>query len=271
MTLLRVNLNTMREEVISRFPSKRDVRKTLVALSAAARAEWISLASDQLKSSSRDYIQGIGEPVVGERSATIQLTGTVPNMVEEGWPPTDLRSTVLKSPHAHVSKDGSKYLAIPFRHGVPGSGGRNVGNPMPKPIHNVARHLAASQTTSALRELTGSRRDFGGRLGLHSSHMNKKAHAILESKEKDWHSTSIYTGMIRKVSSYGKTAKGKVTIQSSYQTFRTISSKVRNAPEHWQHPGIQARQLAVKVQDFVRSIAGQVIFDATSSGRRRKR
>lgn len=268
MTLIRVNMSGLREEVISRLPARGDLRKGLIALSAAARAQWISEASDNLKSTSQEYIQGIGEPVVGEKTATIQLTGTLPNMVEEGWPETDLRTTVLRSPKAHTAKDGSKYLAVPFRHGAPGTSGRNVGNPMPKPIHNVARHLAATQTTSALSDLTGSRKSWGGRLGPDSSHMNRSARKILESKEKSWHSTSIYTGMIRKVASYGKTRTGKVVTQSSYQTFRMISSRVRNAPQHWQHPGIEARQFAVKVQDFVRSIAGQVFQDSTK-GRRR--
>jgi hypothetical protein len=190
-------------------------------------------------------------------------------MVEEGWPETDLRTTVLRSPHAHIAKDGSKYLAIPFRHGAPGSSGRNVGRPMPKPIHNVARYLAATQTASGLGGQP-SRQQAGDRLGLASSHMNRSARNILESKEKPWHTTSIYTGMIRKVSSYGKGAKGKAVMQSSYQTFRTISSNVRNAPEHWRHPGIEARELAVKVQTFVGSIAGQVFQDAVrGSGRRR--
>lgn len=269
MPMITVNLATVREEVISRLPAKGDVRKALIALSAAARAEWIAQASDHLKSTSRDYIQGIGEPVVAEKSATIQLTGTLPNMVENGWPETDLRKTVLTSPHARTAKDGSKYLAVPFRHGTPGTGGRNVGNPMPKPIHNVARHLTSTQTAAALREMAG-RKQWGGRLGLDSPHMNRKARDILSKKEKEWHSTSIYSGMIRKVASYGKTAKGAPVMQSSYQTFRTISSRVRNAPEHWLHPGIEARNFAGEVQKFVRSIAGQVFRDAVGGGRRRR-
>lgn len=249
---VKVNTAVMLGEIISKLPSANGRDKMLKALGAAARAEWISLASDKLTSTSRDYIQGIGEPEIKGNMVSVKLTGVLPNMVEQGWPMHDLRQTVLRSSKAKTSKAGHKYMSIPFRHGGPGSGGRNVGRPMPKPIHNVARRLQASHAPT---DAGHKRLSLNMRMGI-------GARKILESKAKTWHSTSIYTGMIRKVSTYS-TQKGKTVQQSSYQTFRTISENTSSGPQHWIHPGIKARNLVSKVQNTIRDISSKIIADAS--------
>lgn len=255
MAILEVDTSKVATAVLSTIPTKRDLQKALKALGAAARAEWISQASDELRSTARDYVQGIGEPQVGENVVSVTLAGRLPLMVEEGWPQTDLRTTVLKSPHAKTAKAGHKYMAVPFRHGTPGTSGRNVGRPMPKPIHNVAKHLSPTMTSPYGHKMKGSQ--------LHPAMpMSQKARKILGTKEREWHSTSIYAGMIRKVGVYGKSAAGPV-MQSSYQTFRTISEAVKNDPRHWIHPGIRARRIIPRVQKLILKIAPKVIADAT--------
>lgn len=262
MPLVRVDIEQMRRDVVRSLPAKSDVKKALRAIGAAARAEWISLAGSELKSSSRDYIQGISEPKFSERSVQIQLTGMLPNMVEQGWPETDLRTTVLRSPKAKTNKDGGKYLAVPFRHGTPGSGGSNVGLPMPKAIHQAAKGLQTTDRWGTVPRLSGS-----SRLTLSTPGLTKPAIKILESKQKDWHSTSIYTGMIRKLATYGATQAGRKVTQTSYSTFRTISSSVKNDPRSWLHPGIKKRELAKKVEKYIKEVLPQIFSDAVKDGR----
>jgi hypothetical protein len=258
MAVVKVNADKMVTAVVKLLPGKNDIQKGLQALGAAARAEWISQASDELRSTSRAYIQGIGEAVVGENSVSITLTGRLPLMVEEGWPQTDLRTTLLRSPKAKTSKAGHKYMSIPFRHGTPGTSGRNVGRAMPRPIHNVAKHLGATHSPARRLGLQGPRQP-----ALHAGmKMSRKAKTILESKEKKWHSSSIYTGMIRKVAEYRNPDTGETSMQSSYQTFRTISENVKVDPNHWLHPGIKARRIIPRVQRTVRTIASKVFADA---------
>lgn len=259
MPLISVDLSKMRSDVIRSLPAKQDVKKALRAIGAAARAEWISQASNELKSSSRDYIQGIGEPKVSERSVQIQLTGALPNMVEQGWPETDLRTTVLRSPKAKTNKKGGKYLAVPFRHGVPGSSGANVGAPMPKPIYQAAKNLQG--VNSPVQRLAGTR------LTLDTPGLPKKAADILGTKQKEWHTTSIYMGMIKKVAMYGATQSGQAVKQATYSTFRTISSSVKNDPRSWLHPGIKKRGLAKKVEKYVREVLPKIFADAVKDGR----
>lgn len=257
MALVQVDLRAAFSSIVSRLPGKGDTRKVLEGLGAAARAEWISLASDELRSTSRDYIQSISQVALEEKRASIQLVGVLPNMVEQGWPQTDLRETVLTSPKAKTAAKGHRYLAVPFRHGTPGTKGSNVGPAMPKPIHNVAKTLAATMTAPGRPGMTvkGERLHAGMPMG-------RQARQILETKIRPWHTTSIYTGMIRKVATYGERAGGGPVMQASYQTFRTISDAVKRDSRHWVHPGIKARHLAEKVQAFVGRVATKVVSDA---------
>ena len=258
MPKVSVNLNRVVDTVVDALPGRGDIKKVLQALGASARQEWITLASDEFLSTSRDYIQGISDPEVGTSSVTIQLLGTLPNMLEQGWPKTDMRTTVLKSPHVRTSKAGDKYMVIPFRHGTPGTTGRNVGPAMPRAIHNVARGLAPTT-----RNPGGGTTPKGEQLS-DKIKMSKRAQKILSTKAKPWHSGSIYTGMIRKMGQ-GATGKAKgaaPTQQPQYQTFRTISDNPKTDPRSWIHPGIRARKLASKVQDHIQQVANQVVQDA---------
>jgi hypothetical protein len=66
--------------------------------------------------------------------------------LEEGLPERDMKKDLATSPRARRAKDGSLYLIIPFRHGVPGSRGLN---PMPRAVYRQAQALAHSRTLGA--------------------------------------------------------------------------------------------------------------------------
>jgi hypothetical protein len=53
-----------------------------------------------------------------------------------------------------------------------------------------------------------------------------------------------------------KTKSGRM--QSTYTTFRTISSAVKTDPQHWLHPGIDARAFAPKVSKYIKEIAAGI-------------
>ncbi len=284
MPIIEVDVKRLYGTLASAIPAPADLKKAMKALGAAARAEWVSIASDELKSTSRDYIQGISQPNIQDdgRTARIQLTGVVPNMVEQGWPETDLRETVLNGPKVKTSKEGYKYQSIPFRHGTPGTSKRNVGAPMPKPIHNVAKMLAPTltgmgglgrgkgqsildpTTGMVIRRLTPGGLRFEATRGTVGQRTVTKISKMLNTKSKEWHTTSIYTGMIRKVAAYGADKAGKAVMQSSYMTFRTISNKPGSDPRSWMHPGIKARNIAKRVQTFIAETASQIIKDAVN-------
>lgn len=247
-SIVKVDLNKIREVITAIGVTESDPAGMLRYVAEAARAKWVSLAQSMLKTTSRDYIGGLQEVEIEQSNtkqvASIALVGQVPNMVENGWPGGDLRKTVIGGPGTKTAKDGSRYVTVPFRHGTPGTGGRNVGRPMPKPIHNAAKALAA--TLSA----PGRGTSYGGRLDIGGPTVGKAADRILRSKEKPWHWGSIYRGMIREEKTY------EGATQNQYITFRRISTNVKRGAAHWFHPGIRAVQLVLQVQAYVDKIVG---------------
>lgn len=260
MPILTIDISRLRRTTLGALPASADVDRVLAGIGAASRQRWIKLAQSELRSTARDYVQGIQEVEIKGRVASISLVGVLPNMIERGWPKTDLRTTLLNSPKAKTAKDGSRYMAIPFRHGTPGSGGANVGRPMPDSIYGYAKKLAP---TLSRPTMGGGMKAvlYGGRLEPRAN-MKAEARAVLTTKAKPWHSMSIYRGMIRQQKTYAKAS------QSSYTTFRMISTNVRNGKAHWIHPGIQARRLAEKVQADIGKMLGEFVATSMSTGGR---
>lgn len=258
MPVVDVDLSHVVATISGAVPNAGDVRRFVRALGASARSRWVELAQDELRSSSRDYVQGISQPIVADdgRSVRLELTGQVPNMVEQGWASHDLRDTVLGGPATKVSKDGYRYVRIPFRHGTPGTGGRNVGKPMPRAVHQAAKALAPTLREGlgrpGARSILEPQASTAHRLQPGMAGASKQVEKILRKREQEWHKSSVYSGMMREVAAYAKTQQNK------FMTFRTISDKPGTDPRSWMHPGIKARNLAEKVRDHVRQVADEI-------------
>jgi hypothetical protein len=261
--LVSINLDKAKAEILSAMPAFSDRQRILSGLGAAALSIWKSLAQNELKSSSRDYVAGLNMTIIGgdeARSVEISLTGRIPNMVEQGWDGGDMRQWLLKGKNAKQGEHGA-YNTVPFRHGTPGTSGRNVGQTMPQAIHDVAKNLlpSISRPGKAVSQEGGQTSVFGTRLhrGLP---MSQEALAILNTKKRPWHSTSIYMGMVRKAK---QTQKGMQT--TGFITFRRISEHSAD-PQHWVHPGIKARKLAEKTQAQVDKLSSAIIDAAMKPG-----
>lgn len=245
---IHVNLSKLISVVAETLPSEAKLARIARTVGAATRGEWINRAQGSLKSTSRDYVQGIGlVEEIEQGHVYVELNGVLPNMVEDGWEAHDLRATVI--PHAKTrreSREGYGYVAIPFRHGTPGTTGGNVGRPMPSAIHKVAKHLAATRTEYGPGKQPIAPVHAPGERRLHAAadlpHMTRRAKKLLIEKAKPWHSSSLYEGMIREEKTYTK------AVQSQYFTFRTITENplAHIDARKWFHPGIKARRLAVK-------------------------
>jgi len=261
--IIKVDLSQAKAMILSVLPANSDRARILKGLGAAAVATWKRLALEQLRSSSRDYVAGISAPVYSKDTVEITLEGRMPNMVEQGWSGGDMRKWLLTSPKAKKGKNGP-YMVVPFRHGAPGTGGRNVGTPMPDAIHAVAKRLAPtiSRPGHAISGQGGATTVWGQRLHP-GMKMKQEARQILGRLERPWHSTSIYMGMVRKAQPL-RTGKYQT---SGFNTFRTISMHTNEPGKHWVHPGITARNLGAKVQTKMVGLAHQIIGSATGTGK----
>lgn len=253
--LISVDLSPLAVAVGAALPHKADLQRVMRGVASAARQEWIRLAKMELKTTSRDYVQGIQEPEEKGGRVSIALVGVLPNMIENGWEGGDMRTTLLgPGSKAKTAKDGSRYNTVPFRHGAPGSSGRNTGKPMPRPIHSVAKHLAPTLSRpGGISKVGGRHVAYGERLHAGMS-MSKQARKILTRKERPHHHSPIHKGMIREEKTY------EGATQSQYTTFRRISSRVMRG---WIHPGITPRRIGDKVRRFVGKVQSDLVKKAT--------
>lgn len=224
-------------------------------VAAAARARWIKLARQQLNSSKRDYIDGIQEVDGSGNERFIMLVGRLPNMIEQGWAPHDLRETLLGEGKGKVSKSGHRYRAIPFRHGTPTSKGQ-AGTPMgarygPQGPQSRAWAAEGVMDAGAAAELGNAvKRLRTKRLTTHAPGTPKGKAMVQVPKLAPWHKTDIYAGM-RRVQKQYRTAK-----QAQYQTFRTISEA---NPIGWIHPGITERSIHTQVERDIEGMLGKIV------------
>ena len=162
-------------------------------------------------------------------------------MIEHGWEGRDLRTTLLGPNSRRKPRRDRKgrqigwYNVVPFRHGTPGTSGRNVGAAMPKPVYDMARDLRATLSAA------GRRTQWGGSLP-----------AGMARKLKPFHVEDPYAGMYR----HEKTYAGAT--QSFYRSFRTITDSPKQSRALWQHPGIKAANLLKEVTERVRALAPSV-------------
>ena len=252
--IIKINLDQAKAQILSALPHNADRTRILKGLGAATFAQWKKLAMHRLRSTARDYVAGLEHNEDGGK-VVIQLNGELPNMIEQGWGGGDMRQWMLSSPKAKEGENGP-YLVIPFRHGTPGTSGRNVGRPMPPSIHMEAKALSHTFTRpgAPVGQHGGQTTVHGQRLHPHKN-MRSQARDILQRKEKPYHASSIYMGMIKK----GKHVAGGSVQTTGYSTFRTISMHTRDAQRHWVHPGIKARNISLDVHKYLGKIVSGVV------------
>ncbi len=258
----------------------------LDAVVASAHAKWVRLAQTELGSSKQEYIKGIQSPKAdGALERSITLLGWLPNAIETGLAPFDLRNTLLgpgssirrpimkatgkagRSGATLYEHTGGYYAHVPFRHGTPGSGGQ-AGAPMgsahgeqgekSRRVGNMSTERAAAfgaAVHAAAKALRGRTRAAGKNRAPDRLHIDG-------AKLKPHHTKSIYHGMVKVRKPYRNPHTQKTTVQSQYQTFRTISDSNSSG---WMHPGIEPRKLSEKVEQHAAKVMHTAVRSAYNS------
>jgi hypothetical protein len=236
------------------------VFQVVANIAEGARHEWIRLAGERLKTSRRDYIGSI-QPVVHRPGvAVITLVGQPANLIEHGSPEVDLRDWLLgpNVPEAPFGQKGKRrakaghfYRAVPFRHGVPGTGGA-VGQAMGDPYSGVVKDAGALG-----RAVYGQAKSLKPGEAL-PAHMRYRRGKKVVPKLRKHHKTDIYAGMRRLRAAY------QVAVQSQYTTFRTISENVgpvqgtdksgSPALVGWIRPRTEGIKLVPQVQAYIAKV-----------------
>lgn len=171
----------------------------------------------------RSIIDGIVYPVFGDK-LTGEVTSLSPHgrFVEYGIRPYDMKQTHLSGSKVKISKKGTKYVTIPFRHNVPGQNA--IGDAMPDQVYQQAKQMMYS------RRYDDGSYSWGDRLPSSLGGANEKPH---------W-TTGKYTGMVK----MGQPG------HSQYLTFRRLSENSK--PEAWRHPGTDPRPVTEAVSEKVK-------------------
>jgi hypothetical protein len=236
-----------------------------IAESASVKWKRVVQLSD-LNTSKRDYINGIQPIERGENERTITLVGWLPNAIENGLDPFDLRSTLLNE-NAKISwsqagrsggQVGHKYRAIPFRHGTPGTEGQ-AGMPMGQrygPLSPKSLAWASKGLLDRSSSLRLGKRVYKAAQALEKGQRLKTREGrrkgfVQVPRLAPWHVTDIYSGMKKTRKQYLRAEQ-----TSGYTTFRTISEAKQIG---WIHPGIQARHFSKQVEAHIEQLVGPII------------
>ena len=149
------------------------------------------------------------------------------NAVELGVPGFDMKPGMLNSPKAKTNKQGGKYLIIPFRFATPTAIGESEAftAKLPPEIHKIAKEKDGPLALSDIPE---------------QYHIPKSAELRQKAKSMNWEQAKEATADHEKTSIY----QGLQKRDGGYMNFRVVSEN--SEPGAWQHPGIEARELARK-------------------------
>lgn len=178
----------------------------------------IAMANSELRQTRSEYVRSISvdNPSVGV--AIVELNGMLPNMLEHGASPFDMKEGFMHSSKVHQKLDGGWYLTIPFGHATPFTTGdfSTLGDPMPTEVYEKVKDLPAGRSLADDGDLP--------RLGA-------RERIVTEGR--------VFDAYMRKHSPYEGIQKSTRENHSSYTSFRRVSDK--SDPNSWIYTGLTAR------------------------------
>lgn len=259
---IEIDLTGLKSQFLGKIDDQQinELTETCVQLvTRAVFSNWESLAKKELHATLPEYLHNLNIVDKGKFNKQIILTGTLPEMVESGASPFDLKDGFKKSKYVkytlpvysakgkQVYKGGDWYLTIPFRQGTPGIVGQaGFANEMPKEIYALMIHRAANSPLTKA-EIPNPYDIPRSRAAIYDSQSGK----VLYGEYR--HKASIYEGIIKQSAAYNK------VVQNTYVSFRRAGAN--SDPLSWIHKGIQARDLAQKAVDATN--VEQIVENAT--------
>ncbi len=227
------------EDFAELIPSR--LAKVIEATGTQLVAEWSKEARIALKNPS-GYVLKIEEGVeypFHDDPLHYVVTNRHPAVMflEEGVDPFDLKKMLETSSKVKISKEGKRYLRVPFKHSVESMESAGID---PREF----QQLATSQKQTRLVVDARRRYEWGDRLkDMGDLGKRRKFFSGMGDKfaaERGVRGRTVdYTW---KTSPFENVVRFKENHGSSYMTFRTISEN--SDPDSWIHPGIRATHIA---------------------------
>jgi len=227
--------------------SKQDVdamiEYTIKEITAKFAANWDSVAKRSLGSTRALYRSSI---VVGEQgrfTGYAMLVNQLPNMIESGAAPFDMKGGFSQSTKRKNKKGGGWYLTIPLRAATPGSLGESeaFSSVMPASVYAVVKDQRPQLSTlGATRPGRGLSVD-----QIPSQYQIPRTREMIVAKSQTFeayqHKHSVYEGLQKASKTYQSATQGQ------YVSFRRVSDA--SDDNSWIHRGLKARNLADQAMD----------------------
>ena len=230
------------------------------------RNEIVALAHERVKPQQlQHYLDNVGEiewkwhpgrpiPVGTTLVAYITMTDEIAVGMEVGMPAYDMKPGLLAGRNATRTKDGGWMNTVPFRHGTPGTSGRNF--PAMGTAYAREGVMSEKDATALGKRIYAAAKQLAPTLshptkGVQSAGKQGRLPAGMAPKLRKKHATDIYAGMIRNSKDYASDD------QSTYMTFRRVSSKSR--ADSWIHPGFEGAGCFEEAASRAGAIAGKLI------------
>lgn len=237
--MIPVEIDT--REIVTGFGLSKDQTKDMVdfvvkQVTAVTAKEWDNEARVKLRSTRDIYRNSIRVVDAGRFVGVVKLLADspLPNMLESGADPFDLKKGLQYGKKVKIKKDGGWYTTVPFRFATAGSLGESsiFSGVLPQPVQEAVK-----------------KKGFFNPLKMGDipepyqiprvQPVKLKSGAFTEYE----HKSSIYEGLMRSSKKYEKVT------QSQYVTFRRVSDK--SDPFSWRHPGLHALNLADKALERI--------------------
>lgn len=234
--------------------SKRDAAKinknAVIAASWAAYNQIQVEADKALRRTRQEYKRSLGRPVIKGYVGTITLANMLPNMIEQGASPFDIKRGFAMSDKRKMSKSDPKtwYMHIPFRLATSGAIADSAAfsGKMPASVENWLKGGKAKVTApffGVIQKGVATPNKVGfGMINVRPA-IPEGAGGDLDEEQRGAyeHATREFAGVSRQKKFY------EVRTSGSYVKFRTVSEKSpRNS---WIHKGLKARDLMPKGLD----------------------
>lgn len=188
-----------------------------------------------LKSAKGIYLKNLSIQTLDPLTKEIVLSGWLPNAINEGVSPFDMKAGFQRAKNVKISSKGNWYVSIPFFHSGPNSSGE-IAKPLPKEVHEIV-----SKQKSPLRENQ-----------IPESYRLRQIKQIAGGGTYQ-HKTSIYTGLKKNEQNGG----------NGYINFRRVGAV--SDKNSFMYPGLQSRDFFGKslldIENEIPVLADKIIDD----------
>jgi hypothetical protein len=222
---------------------KDAMKKSAAALTAATRAHIVEEANKKLKTRRQKFIDALTIFPADDNTWIVNLDRKA-RWIDDGMDEHEMIDDLLKSPKTKTSKDGSRYLSIPFDHS-PGKGSTGMTPAQGDLVSTIKKELKAKGIPFGKIETGPDGKPKQGVL-----HQFSVKNAPLKTSEGPGQGKGPMgavrqgpTGIpflqgIRISQANIKGKDGKDSTKRAIMTFRTVSSKMRGSGR-WTHPGLK--------------------------------